>query len=586
MPAGPTTAAPVWFGPARRPLLGWLHAPAGGAARAGAVICPPLVREHLQAHVALRLLGEELGARGVAALRIDYDGTGDSAGCGDDPGRLAAWLASIHAGARLLRETGAGSLCLVGMGLGATLAARAAAGAGGVDQLVLWDPCPSGHRYLREQRLVGALTPAGARTLEDGSLDTPGLVLRPETLGELRGLRLDALERPVARRVLVLSRPDRRPEPAATAGLGSEAVEHAEAVGQAALMDVPAPWQAPPTGAVRHIAGWVAAGAQGPPVRLRPPPPAGPAVVALGAGGEQVVEEPVRVGPAGLAGIRTAPAGPGGPPPRAGAAAVFLNVANGHHVGPGRLWVDLARRWATLGVASLRVDLSGLGESPVRHPGQQPYVVRAPEAFADVADAARAASPADPRRVVLVGLCSAAYQALDSALALHPLGVVSVNPVLTFVPPELQRGQPLDPRRRVALPRTPVVEAFHDVGRLAALRRLAPGPAWRARLWAHPGRRPARWLPALVHGGTDVLLVVGEREVRPVRYGSSGRLRARLARTGRFHLVHLPELEHGLLVGPQRDLVADLVTAHVAARFAPPAPGPAAPAGAGLTVRG
>lgn len=586
MPAAPMTAAPVWFGPARRPLLGWLHAPAGGTARTGAVVCPPFVREHLQAHYALRLLAEELAARDVAALRFDYDGMGDSAGSGDDPGRLAAWLASIAAAARLLRDAGVGSLCLVGMRIGATLAARAAADAGGVDQLVLWDPCASGREYCREQQLVGALTPAGARTLEDGSLDTPGLVLRPSTLAELRGLRLDAFDRPVARRVLVLSRPDRRPPPGTTAGLGSEVVEHAEAVGQADLMDVPAPWQVLPTGAVRHIAAWAAAGAGGPAVRLRPPPVAGPAVVAHGPGGEPVVEEPVAVGPAGLAGIRTSPVDHDRSGADAGAAAVFVNVANGHHVGPSRLWVDLARRWATLGIASLRVDLSGLGESPVRDPGQQPYVVRAPESFADVADAARAASPADPRRVVLVGLCSAAYQALDSSLALHPVGAVSVNPVLTFVPPELERGQPLDPRRRVALPRTPVIEAFHDVGRLSALRRLAPGTAWRARLWAHPGRRPSRWLPALVAGGTDVLLVVGEREARPVRYGSSRRLRARLARTGRFRLVHLPELEHGLLVGAQRELVADLVTAHVAARYAPPAPAPAGPARTGLTVPG
>lgn len=579
-------AVPVWFGPARRPLLGRLHAPAGGTARAGAVICPPFVREHLQAHYALRLLAEELAARDVAALRLDYDGMGDSAGSGDDPGRLAAWLASIAAAARLLRDAGVGSLCLVGMRIGATLAARAAADAGGVDQLVLWDPCTSGREYCREQQLVGVLTPAGARTLEDGSLDTPGLVLRPSTLAELRQLRLDALDRPVARRVLVLGRPDRRPPSGATAGLGSEVVEHAEAVGQAALMDVPAPWQALPTDAVRHIATWTAAGAGGPAVRLRLPPAAGPAIVAHGPGGEPVVEEPVAVGPAGLAGIRTTPVDRGGAETGAGATAVFVNVANGHHVGPSRLWVELARRWATLGIASLRVDLSGLGESPVRDAGQQPYVVRAPESFADVADAARAASPDDPRRVVLVGLCSAAYQALDSALALRPAGAVSVNPVLTFVPPELERGQPLDPRRQVALPRTPVIEAFHDVGRLAALRRLAPGPAWRARLWAHPGRRPSRWLPALVAGGTDVLLVVGERESRPVLYGSSRHLRARLARTGRFRLVHLPELEHGLLVGSQRELVADLVTAHVAARFAPTAAGPAVPARTGLTVAG
>jgi len=45
---------------------------------------------------------------------------------------------------------------------------------------------------------------------------------------------------------------------------------------------------------------------------------------------------------------------------------VMWNVGLNHRVGPSRVWVELARRLATQGVASLRFDLSGLGDSAPR----------------------------------------------------------------------------------------------------------------------------------------------------------------------------------------------------------------------------
>jgi len=183
----------------------------------------------------------------------------------------------------------------------------------------------------------------------------------------------------------------------------------------------------------------------------------------------EIVERPFFVSPAGLFGIKTevreAAAGP---------TALFLSVANEHHIGPARLWVDLARRWAGEGIPSLRFDLSGLGDSPVRHPGQPEFVPHAPEAFADVVDAARAVSPGDPANVILVGLCTSGYQAIDSALDLFPRGVIVINPILSFVPPEFEAGLPLDPNRRVALPKTPAIQAFHHDGPLSPLRRGFP----------------------------------------------------------------------------------------------------------------
>ena len=132
--------------------------------------------------------------------------------------------------------------------------------------------------------------------------------------------------------------------------------------------------------------------------------------------------------------------------------------------------------------------------------------------------------------------------------------MVVINPVLRFIPAEVQSGLPMDPRRTAALPRKPVAVALNDNAPISALRRRFPGLRRRVRQWAQPGRqsswclqltmglgwrarmlarprsRPSSWLQTLVGNGTDVLLVAGERETRPIRFGSTKRLLARLAR--------------------------------------------------------
>ncbi|MFP2897131.1 hypothetical protein [Corallococcus sp. 4LFB] len=50
-------------------------------------------------------------------------------------------------------------------------------------------------------------------------------------------------------------------------------------------------------------------------------------------------------------------------------AVVLSNVGLNHHVGPYRLWVELARQLAGRGITTLRFDLSGLGDSRPRREG-------------------------------------------------------------------------------------------------------------------------------------------------------------------------------------------------------------------------
>ncbi len=114
----------------------------------------------------------------------------------------------------------------------------------------------------------------------------------------------------------------------------------------------------------------------------------------------------------GLAGVVTQPAGADGGG-AARRAVVMANIGVNHHVGPFRLYVELARAAAALGWCALRFDLSGLGDSAPRADGR----TSAEQAHVDVREALDwLETTLGVREVVLVGLCSG----VD---AMHPVAV-------------------------------------------------------------------------------------------------------------------------------------------------------------------
>ena len=153
-PSG-STLLPHFFGEAGSELFGVYHAPHGFAVRPSAVVlCYPGPREYRVTHWAFRKLATLLAREGVHVLRFDYFGTGDSAGSSEE-GSLAGWTADIATAARQLADlSGVRRVSLVGMRLGAALAAAASAKGLGVRDLVLWEPVLSGRTYLAQLAAV------------------------------------------------------------------------------------------------------------------------------------------------------------------------------------------------------------------------------------------------------------------------------------------------------------------------------------------------------------------------------------------------------------------------------------------------
>ena len=237
-------ATPLWFGPDDRPLFGWLHTPVGGVVRGGVVLCQPLGIEAICTYFSYRLLAEELAGRGLAVLRFDYDGTGDSAGNETDPDRLDAWLDSVSAATDFLLDSGVPRCGLLGIRMGGLFAAAQACRRGGVDALVLWDTCLSGRSFLREQRFLRLLSGTGHDQVAeaegepgDEAVEAPGLRIEPETVKALSDLDLGRMAGTLATRTLVLTPPGSSRPRRLERRLEGTGVDWQEATGQSDLLN-------------------------------------------------------------------------------------------------------------------------------------------------------------------------------------------------------------------------------------------------------------------------------------------------------------------------------------------------------------
>lgn len=420
---------PVFFGPRAaegRALFGWFHTPSGEArpARRAVVLCAPLGYEAICAYPALRTMAERLAAAGFPVLRFDYDGTGDSAGSDEDPGRVRAWLDSIGAAIDEVRTlSGVDEVCLFGVRMGATLALLAASERGDVDRLVLWNAVTSGRAYVRElkafRRLAeqnGELT-ARPKPEGDTSEESGGFLINGETVAKLGEINLLKLAKRPAEKVLVIARDDVPSDDKlahALEELGAS-TSHRPIAGFTEMMVAPHK-SIFPEAVCAAVIEWLSAGADTQvdvPAGRRAIVPSTARDRALVAPG--IYEETIRFGEAnGFFGVLTEPAAGA---TRGTPLLVFTNTAGNYRVGPNRMYVAMARKLAERGFASVRIDVSGIGDSLVWRDAAEnhPYADRLITDVRAVIEHLRSRRRAD--RFGVVGLCSGAFVGYHAALA-------------------------------------------------------------------------------------------------------------------------------------------------------------------------
>jgi len=421
---------PLWFGDGVA-LIGHLHTPRGAAVDLCAVVCPaPFGYDNICGHRGLRILGDRLAAGGIAALRFDFPGTGDS----DGEHGLAAWKAAVAAAVSTARrETGCKRVALIGVGLGGTIALARLDQGLEIDKLILWGVPLRGRAWLREQRTyqkVAALasvtkdpnvppappTPPGVEELSGFPMTTA--FAEELTAFDVRTVAADTWPAERARPVtLVISRTlsgDETPLTTALSARGIAApVEARDGFNQ--MFDQPHLSIAPePIFALMR--DWLATG-EAP--RAASPAPAKPAAAGalpegattrLGPEGQpdRQIEEIARYkqGAGGLLfSIETRPVGREPDPTWL----IFLTGRAVRHIGPNRIWVRLARELALKGYASLRLDGRSVGDSDGEGDGLMPNEEYYQEhIYDDIENVMELAVAQGAKQFLMTGICSGA----------------------------------------------------------------------------------------------------------------------------------------------------------------------------------
>ncbi len=434
-----TPAKPLHFGPAERACFGWYHAPSGLGRNTGVVLCNPIGDDYTRAHRTLLHLAEQLARAGFAVLRFDFYGTGDSAGDERADGIVRTWREDIRLAADELRAiSGAVHIALVGLRLGATLAAIGAADAK-ADSVVLWNPYLTGsafasdlarlhqmHKMIEPQSF--ACEPAGWSA---GGEEALGFLMTPSTIADLGAMDLLALRGKVTHHTLLIGTgnvPGDEPLDKVLRAIGPEPAYrhmpgHKFLITQPHKSEVPQPildaicdWLVERHPAATARAG---SGARGHAEHGGP--------IDVGRGVEELPLELGREHP--LFGILARPRKDDASRRGTRPAIILTNAGCVHRIGPHRFYVPLARRWAELGFHVLRMDLAGIGDSPAA-PGARENQMYPASGLADLHAAMHALEERfGLRRFVVVGLGSGADLAFqagqrDGRVA----GTVMMNP--------------------------------------------------------------------------------------------------------------------------------------------------------------
>lgn len=136
---------PFFFGPDAG-LFGMYHAPSVPARRA-ILMCPPLGQDLIRCHRLYRQLAQALAEEGMAVLRFDYHGTGDSAGDSAEVDWERCISDATAAAAELRRRAGVDRIVAFGARLGGSVALSAARQAR-FSEVIAWDPVLDGDQYV------------------------------------------------------------------------------------------------------------------------------------------------------------------------------------------------------------------------------------------------------------------------------------------------------------------------------------------------------------------------------------------------------------------------------------------------------
>ncbi len=366
--------------------------------------------EALASHKHFRILADQLARAGFPVLRFDFPGTGDSAGDETDFDLVETRSMAVSNACRFMRATtSVGHITLLGFRLGATIASLVCAESL-ADSLVLIEPAVTGRMWLREQDLLPLLSGIAADEQhskdETSDREYMGYPMNAASHASIRSLDMRTIKPIPASRCLIMAGQVTGPLEQCISNWQSDGaiVEQADFDGFPAMMTDPA-IASPVIDAFLPLFSWLGAAD----IASRRMPSIVDEAIIVGKGYRErstyfgaaensfgvlcepdcaVVKSPVLILP---------------------------NTGGNPHTGWGRQSVELARYLASLGIASFRIDVNGIGETPDMD-GRPQRLVYVPDSREDVKAAIDFLHANGFCRIGVAGICSGAYLAYQASL--------------------------------------------------------------------------------------------------------------------------------------------------------------------------
>ena len=199
-----------YFGNTGQRLFGVYHPPSAATWRnTGVVLCYPFSNEYMGTHRIFVRLAELLNNVGFPVLRFDYFGFGDSEGDTHQPD-LDVWRANItQAMAEVKTRASVNKVSVVGLRLGASLAATLPKGRQRPASLVLWDPIVNGEAYLQRLDARYSARMALPATVPAHTKAMAGYLVNSDFIEQIKPLDLTRHDRYPARQLLLISSQDK-----------------------------------------------------------------------------------------------------------------------------------------------------------------------------------------------------------------------------------------------------------------------------------------------------------------------------------------------------------------------------------------
>ena len=509
------------------------------------MIFPPFGDEGLKTARVWRNLAVSLAERGMATLRFDLPGTGNSAGEATEPGRVEAWRAAIRDCARWLADRHDGRVILLGHRFGALMALDAIASGVPAERLVLLDPPATGAALVRHLRARARMEGFGPPPEGPDYIQAGGVPLSAATLHDLAALpaRVTGPDLPPA--LLVLNDSVTTPNPwPDQLRAGGSIVETMPFEGFDEFVRRDAFRAKKPVVVLDRVIDFLLEAGGMDDAKQASALPADPTLHLDG-----LTETPIAFGPEnGMFGILCRPRMPVDDTP----AMLLPTTGVDPCSGLSRMWTDLARQLARRGITSLRFDMTGVGESQGSFISDPMTASYHPDRIVDLGYAVDALAARSFGHVTVVGYCSGAYAAWHAAVTDKRIdGLLAGNLVYlnlqTMLADDVLRLQPGS--SRLGLRRGPIARWLPTSG-LSALRELdnrvrsvTPRPIRHfLRGWEADQKQTRRHVRALTARGCAVRMVMAEGDHGHVRLRRAFGERPRLPKG--VELTVIPDTDH------------------------------------------